>query len=148
MGNINKPMGVPELNLRPPITEKVRLSEDMQQTLALLCTMDNAKRVMLRASESGALYTMSPQIKDIVVFTATAEKKEFQGGNIPCTEIAAIAGLSNGDRAWIRPYSVASSANAWPLDKGEIFGFAISNLNQLHVTIQTADDIVVVAYTR
>lgn len=145
---INKPMDVPELNLQPPVTGKVKLSEDMQQTLALLSTYVNNKRVTLKASESGVLNTTSRQIKDIVVFLATSQTKEFQGDNIPCTEIVAIAGLSNGDRAWIRPYKVADSTNAWPLDKGEVFGFTINNLNQLHVTIQTADDIVVVAYTR
>lgn len=148
MPDINKPMDVPELNLQPPITGKVRLSEDMQQTLALLCAHCGSERKLLSASESGVLNTASRQIKDIVVYTATAEVKEFQGSNTPCTEIAAIAGLSNGDRAWVRPYKVASAANAWPLDKGEVFGFTINNLNQLHVTIQTADDIVVVAYTR
>jgi len=148
MPDINKPMDVPELNLQPPITGKVRLSEDMQQTIALLCAMGVSQRVLLKASESGVLNTCSQQIKDIVVFTATSTPHSFQGENIPCTEIAAIAGLSNGDRAWIRPYSVASAANAWPLDKGEIFGFTINNLNQLHITIQTTDDIVIVAYTR
>lgn len=148
MPDINKPMGVPELNLQPPITGKLKLSEDMQQTLAVLSAMGVSQRVLLKASEIGVLNTTSRQISDIVVFTATAEVKEFRGDNIPCTEMVAIAGLSNGDRAWIRPYEVASSANAWPLDKGEVFGFTISNLNQLYVTIQTADDIVVVAYTR
>lgn len=148
MPDINKPMDIPELNLQPPITGKVKLSEDMQQTLALLCAMGDSQRMPLLASAKGVLNTTSSQIKDIVVFTATAETKEFQGDNVPCTEIVAIAGLSNGDRAWIRPYKVASAANGWPIDKGEVFGFAINNLNQLHVTIQTADDIVVVAYTR
>lgn len=148
MPEINKPMDIPELNLQPPITGKVKLSEDMQQTLALLCALGDSQRVPLMASAKGVLNTTSSQIKDIVVFTATSQTKEFQGDNIPCTEIVAIAGLSNGDRAWVRPYKIASSANGWPLDKGEVFGFAINNLNQLHVTIQTADDIVVVAYTR
>lgn len=148
MPDINKPMDVPELNLQPPITGKVRVSEDMQQTLALLCAYVNNKRVTLKASELGVLNTTSREIKDIKVFKATAGTKQFQGGDIPCTEIVAIAGLSNGDRAWVRPYKVADDTNAWPLDKGEVFGFTISNLNQLHVTIQTADDIVVVAYTR
>jgi len=148
MPDINKPMDVPELNLQPPITGKVRLSEDMQQTLAVLCAMGVSQRVLLKASESGVLNTASRQIGDIVVITATSTPHTWQGSDIPCTEIAAIAGLSNGDRAWVRPYKPASSANAWPLDKGEIFGFGISNLNQLHVTIQTTDDIVIIAYTR
>ncbi|GAH58832.1 unnamed protein product [marine sediment metagenome] len=69
MPDINKPMDIPELNLQPPISGKVRLSEDMQQTLALLCTYVNNKRVTLKASESGVLLVGEPVIKDIVILT-------------------------------------------------------------------------------
>jgi len=148
MPDINKPMDVPELNLQPPITGKVRLSEDMQQTLAVLCAMGVSQRVLLKASELGVLNTASRQIKDIEVFTAGSTPDTWQGGNIPCTEIAVIAELDNADKVWIRPYKPASAANGWPLNKGEIFGFAINNLNQLHVTIETTGQIAVIAYTR
>lgn len=148
MPNINKPMQIPGLNLQPPLTSKVRLSEDMQQTLALLAGYTNSRRVLLSATETGVLNITSPQIKDIVVFKATAEVKSWQGGDIPCTEIAVIAELSNTGKVWTRPYSVASATNAWPLDRGDSFGFTVSNLNQVHVTIETTEEIAIIAYTR
>ena len=148
MPDINKPMDIPELNLQPPITGKIRLSEDMQQTLALLCGYFNGQRKLLEASESGVLNTASRQIKDIEVFTAGSTPDTWQGGDIKCNEIAVIAGLDNAGTVWVRPYSAASAANGWPLNKGEIFGFAINNLNQLHVTIETSSEIAVIAYTR
>jgi len=148
MPDINKPMDVPELNLQPPITGKVRVSEDMQQTLALLLGYGDSRRVILKATESGMLNTVSPQIKDIVVFTAADPVFTWVGGDIPCTEIAVIAGLDNTGKVWVRPYSTASAANAWPLNKGEAFGFTVGNLNQLHITIETTAEIAIIAYTR
>ena len=148
MTEINKPMRVPELKLQPPITSKVRLSDDMQQTLALLTGYTNSRRMLLTASETGVLNSTSPQIKDILVHVATPTTKDWNGGDIPCTEIAVIAGLNNDGKVWVRPYSLASAANAWPLNTGESFGFSITNLNQLHVNIQKTGDIAIIAYTR
>lgn len=148
MPNIKKPMGVPELNLQPPITGSLRMSEDIQQTLALLLAYGDNQRVLVKATEKGVLNTVSPQIKDIVVFTATDPVFSWQGGDIPCTEIVVIAGLDNTGKVWVRPNSVASAANGWPLNKGEVFGFTVENLNQLHVTIETTAEIAIIAYTR
>jgi len=148
MPEIHKALRIPELDLRPPITGHIRLSEDMQQTLALLTAYGDNKRVILKATPSGILQTVSPQLKEIVVLTADATPYAWQGGDIPCTEVAVIAGLDNAGRVWVRPNSAASAANGWPLDKAEVFGFTISNLNQLHVTIETTGEIAVLAYTR
>ncbi|GAI54694.1 unnamed protein product, partial [marine sediment metagenome] len=84
MPDINKPMDIPELNLQPPITGKVKLSEDMQQTLALLCTYVNNKRVTVKASESGVLQTVNPRIKGIWGAESGGAGSTKQGDNIPC----------------------------------------------------------------
>lgn len=148
MPNIHKALRFPELHLRPPITGHIRLSEDMQQTLALLTGFGDNQRVLLKATESGVLNTVSPQLKDVVVVTATDDAFDWQGGDIPCTEVAVMGHLDNSHRIWVRPNSAASSANGWPLDKGEPFGFTLSNLNQLHINIETSGEIAIVAYTR
>lgn len=148
MSEIHRALRIPELDLRPPITGHVRLSEDMQQTLALLTAFGDNRRVILKATESGMLNVVSPQLKDVVVVTANATPYAWQGGDIPCTEVAVIAGLDNAGRVWVRPNSVVSAANGWPLDKGDPFGFTLSNLNQLHITIETTGEIAIVAYTR
>lgn len=148
MSDMNKPMDIPELGLKPPITSKVRLSDDMQQTLALLTGYFDSRRVLLKATESGVLQVVQPVIKDIVVFTATLGTQSWQGGDIPCTDVAVIGGLYNTGIVWVRPYSAASAANAWPLAKGDVFPFTIGNLNQLHITIETIDDLAAIAYTK
>jgi hypothetical protein len=138
---------MPEMHLPVEADRGIELDAGMKQVLALLTAYCREKRVVLRASDSGMLWVGSPELADIIVFTATGGTKAWQGDDIACSEVAVIAGLSNGDRLWTRPNKVATSLNAWPLDKSEIFGFTLHNLNQLHVTIQTTDDIAVIAYT-
>lgn len=148
MAKIKRAMRIPELDLQPEIKNEIRLSEDMQQTLALLTALGDNKRVVLKATESGVLNTVSPQLKEVVVVTADEDAYDWQGGDIPCTEIVVMANLDNAHRIWVRPNSAASSANGWPLDATEMFGFTLSNLNQLHINIEKDTQKAIIAYTR
>jgi len=148
MGNINKPMDIPELNIKPPIEGKIRLSEDMQQTLALLSAYCENKRVILKASESGVLNTTSAKIKDIVHFTGVGAGDTQTGENIPCTECVCMGHPDNTGKVWVRPDKTASVNNAWPLSTGEVVGFTLDNLKQLNMLIAVAGEKLIVAYTR
>lgn len=148
MANIKRSMRIPELNLQPEIKGEIRLSEDMQQTLALLTGYGDNKRVILKATENGMLNTVSPQLKEVVVVTADQDDYDWQGGDISCSQVVIMADLDNAHRIWTRPNSAASAANGWPLDATEMFGFTISNLNQLHINIEKDTQKAIVAYTR
>lgn len=152
MANINKPMNVPELNLRPPITEKVRLSEDMQQTLALLTGYHNSIRKVLKASESGILYTVNPRIKNIWGFKGLNDTTHKQGDNISCNEVMITGHPENTGIIWVRPYTQYVPTNeganfAWPIAANAVVGFVVSNIKQLWFYYEKKDDIVIVAYT-
>lgn len=148
MPDINKPMAVPELNLRPPIDGKVKLSEDMQQTLTLLTAYCENKRVILKASGSGVLSTASALIKDIVHIAGVGANSEKTGGDVLCTECLVMAHPDNTGKVWVRPYKTATVDNAWPLSKNEVVGFTLDNLKQLNILIVVAGEKVIVAYTR
>jgi len=148
MPDINKPMAVPDLNLRPPIDGKVRLSEDMQQTLALLTGYCENKRVTLKASESGILSVASAMIKDIVHITGVGANSEKTGGDVPCTECLVMGHPDNTGNVWVRPYKTATVNNAWPLAAGEVVGFTVDNLKQLNMLVIVDGEKVIVAYTR
>ena len=148
MSDINKPMDVPELNLKPPIDGKVRLSEDMQQTLALLTAYCENKRVTLKASESGVLNTTSAKIKDIVHFAGVGANDTQSGENVQCTECLVMAHPDNASKVWVRPDKTASVNNAWPLAAGEVVGFTLDNLKQLNMLIVCGGEKLIVAYTR
>lgn len=148
MPDINKPMAVPELNLRPPIDGKVRLSEDMQQTLALLTAYSENKRVTLKASESGVLSVSSAMIKDIVHIVGVGANSEKTGSDVPCTECLVMGHPDNTGKVWVRPDKTAGVDNAWPLSAGEVVGFTLDNLKQLNMLVVVDGEKVVVAYTR
>jgi len=148
MPAINKPMDVPELNLQPPITGKVRLSEDMQQTLALLCAMDNGKRVMLRASELGVLQTGEPAIKDIVIVASAAGTGIGQGIDMACSSAMIMAHPDNDDKTWVRPYAAVDATHGWPLDAKGVVMFGVNNVNQIHFLCDTPEQKVIIAYTK
>jgi len=148
MPDINKPMDIPELNLQPPISGKVRLSDDMQQTLALLCAMGDSKRITLRASESGALLTSEPVIKDIVIVDSVADTGLGQGADIPCSGVMIMAHPDNTDKTWVRPYKACTDTHKWPLQKWDIMRFAVDNVNRVFFLCDTPEEQVIIAYTR
>ena len=140
-------MDVPELNLKPPIVGTVRLSEDMQQTLALLSAYVNSKRVLLKASESGVLAVASARIKDIKHYTGVGANDTQVGDNISCSECLVMGHPDNTDKVWVRPYKTAAINNAWPLAAGEVVSFTLNNLNQLNMLIVVDGEEVIVAYS-
>ena len=148
MSDINKPMDIPELNLKPPIDGKVRLSEDMQQTLALLTAYGDNARKLLRASESGVLNVTSARIKEIVHFTGVGANDTQKGFATPCTECMVMGHPDNTGLVWVRPYKGAALSNAWPLAAGEVVGFTLDNLSQLNILIVVDGEKLIVAYTR
>ena len=148
MGGINKPMNIPELNLEPPISGKLRLSEDMQQTLALLTGYGDNKRVILKASESGVLSVSSARIADIVHYTGVGVNDTQVRADVACTEVMIMAHPDNTGNIWVRPDLTATVNNAWPLAAGEIIGFTLDNLKQLNMLIVVAGEKVIVGVTR
>lgn len=148
MPNINKSMDVSELNIQPPIEGKVRLSEDMQQTLALLTAMGAAKRRPLRCSESGVLNITDPRIKDIEHFTGSGANDTQTGTDTECSTVLVMGHPDNESNVWVRPNKTATVNNAWPLAKSEVMGFTIDNLKQLNMLIVGDGEKVIVAYSR
>lgn len=148
MAKISKSMDVPELGLAPPLTGAIRLSEDMQQTLALLTGYDDTKRVLLKASESGVLAVASRRIADVVHFTGSGANDEQIGDNLDCTDVMVIGHPSNTGLVWVRPDITATVNNAWPLAANGAVGFTIDNLKQLNMLIVISGDKVIVGYTR
>lgn len=147
MLSIGNPMPIPELDLRPEPTGGIQLTEDMQQALSLLVGYWKNKRVLLKASPSGALFVTSPQIKDIFHVTATSGNYAYQGENIECSEVLIMGHPDNTGRVWVKPNGTAATTNAWPLNKDDVVGLGITNLNMLNLLIVTDTEKAIIAYT-
>ena len=146
MPDINKPMSIPGLNLRPPIEGKVRLSTDMQQTLALLAAYGINKRIVLRGSELGVLNVTSARIKNIVHYTRSGVTEEIQGDNVTCSEVIVIGHPDNTGKIWVRTDVVATVDNAVPLDAKDRVGFSINNLAELQLFVAVDEETAIVMY--
>ena len=145
---INKAMDISELNLQPPIKGAIRLSDDMQQTLALLAAMGADRRRPLRCSESGVLNVTDPRIKDIKHYTGSGANDEQTGNDKPCSSVMVMGHPDNTGLVWVRPNTTATVNNAWPLAAKEVVGFTLDNLSQLNMLIVVDGEKVIAAYTR
>lgn len=148
MRSITKSMEIPELSLKPPITGSLQLSDDIQQTLALLTAYADGKRRILKSSASGVLSVASPRIADIVHYTGVGASDDQTGKDVPCSECLVMAHPDNTGLIWVRGDKAALATNAWPLSAKESIGFTIDNLKQLNMLIVVAGEKVIVAYSR
>lgn len=145
---IRKAMKIIGLSLDPPIEKGVNLSEDMQQTLALLCAYGIDERKLLRASESGILNVTSARIKDIVHYTGVGANDTQTGDDVGCTECLIMGHPDNAGTVWVRPRVAATVNNALPLAAGEVVNFTLDNLKQLNMLMVVDGDKIIVAYSR
>lgn len=145
---INKAMRILGLNVQPPIDDAVKLSDDMQQTLALLCGYGIDERKLLRASESGVLNVTSARLKDVVHFTGSGANDTQSGPDVTCCECMIMGHPSNTGLIWVRTKDVATVDNAWALAAKEAVSFTLDNLKQLQMLIVADGEKVIVAYSR
>lgn len=148
MVEITVPFGIGELLIRPELAGRIRLSEDMQQTLAALAGYDGMSRRLLRCSAGGILRTSSPRIKDILHVTVTDPVFTWQGSDIPATEVLIMGHPDNTDLVWVTCDETATANNGWPLAAGDIISLTIDNLNNLHLYIVKTAETAIIAYSR
>lgn len=147
MGRITASMQSTELGLRTPNPSNVTVSDDIRQTLAQILGYFENQRVLLKSSPSGVLATASPRLVDVVHYTATAPNAAKQGAELPCTELLCMAHPDNTGRIWVRTMKTAAANNAFPLDKGDVVGFSVENLNQMYALIVANGDTLIVGYS-
>lgn len=148
MHNIGKSLQFPELELRPEIKEMIKLSDDMQQTLASIIGYDGVSRRLLRCSENGVLNVSSPRIKDIFHVSNSGANYAWQGDNVKATEVMIMAHPDNNALIWVKNDEAASDENGWPLVKKEIIAITVDNLKNIHLLIVGAGETAIIAYTK
>lgn len=147
MSHIRKSMQIPELDLKPPIEGAIRLSEDMQQTLAMLVGYSVNQRVLLKASPQGVLRTTSPRLIDCKHYPGVGVNDHPDLDDLPCTEVMVMAHPDNTGTIWVRNGIAATVNNAWPLASGDAVGFSVDNVKQLSILCVVDGDTAIVAIT-
>jgi len=143
---IGTPLKVPELNLCPEPSGGIELSKDIQQTLSCLTGFWQNKRILLKSTPSGALYTASPQVKDMYHVTADGDNDTYQGSNVESSTIMVMGHPSNTGKVWVKIGDTATVDNAWPLDKGDVVGLGITNLQMLNLLIAVNGEKAIILY--
>lgn len=148
MPEITIPFPFGDLPIKPELTGRVRVSDDMTQTLATLLGWDGSVRRLIRTSESGAAHAVSPQFGGMTHKTSTGPNEQITFSNIPTTEVMVRGHPDNGELIWVNVGTVPSTANAWPLAANDYVVLSIDNLVKLKILIVTSGNAAIVLYTR
>lgn len=138
---IGTPLKCPELNLSPE-AQGVELSKDMQQVLSLLTCFVQNKRVVVKGSRSGILYTAPAKLEGMVRITGVGVNDEQVGPDVPCTEVLIIACPMNTGEVYIKPFVVGTAITALPLEQGDSVNWTLDNLNKINLhTVHDGDQV-------
>ena len=147
MDTIQKPMQSSELGYQQAIARLTRVSDEMTQSLASIMGYSVNQRVLLKASASGVLYTVTPRVSDIIQWSAVGDNEAHQGQDLACSAVLLRCALANIDNVYVSIRKTTTTINSLPLQKGEWVIFSVDNLNELHCLIAKTGDIFVVMYS-
>ena len=147
MQEIQTPLRCPELDIKGQPESPLTLSDKVQQVLSTLTGFWKNKRVLLKASPSGILFTASPQLEDVYHNVGSGANDDYQGPNKPCTEVVVMGHPDNTGNIWVRTKKVATVNTAWPLSANDVTGFTITNLNLLHILTVVDGEKAIIAYS-
>lgn len=142
----NKPLPFDQLDAKPPLTGQQRVSEDMQQTLALLTGFNGSQRKLVIVTQEGILIVASVRPKGTINIAATSPDYIWSGDDIKCNEVKVIAHPDNSNRVWVNIDSNAGNNIGEPLDAGDHLVWGIENLKNLHITIMASGEKAIVVY--
>lgn len=141
-------MQIPTLDLKPPIAETLSLSDDIQQTLAMLAGYAVNQRVLLNASPTGALRTTSGRLIDVKHYTGSGANDHPTLDDIPCTEVLVMGHPDNTGKLWVRNSEAATVNNAWPLVASDAINLSVDNVNQLSILVVVDGEKAIVAIAK
>jgi len=148
MPDITMPFGFSELRLKPELVGRVKISDDMQQTLASIVGYNGSDRSLLRCSGTGVLFACSPRIDGIQHILAVGDNFDWNGADLKTSEVMIMGHPTNVQLVWVKNDVAALATNGWPLGSKEILNFSIDNLSNLHIRIEADGDTAIVLWTR
>lgn len=146
--DIIKPLPFDDLPTKPEIVGRPKMSDDIQQTAALLVGWDGATRRLVRVSPSGVLHTASARVKGVTNILANQGSYNWQGGDVSTSEVLIRANPKNSGEVWVRVGAVAGVDTGYPLDAGDFVVWGINNLHSLHIHIVNTGEKAIVVYTK
>jgi len=142
------PLTFEDLPTKPPLIGRPRISEDLQQTVALLVGWDNTTRRLVSVSPTGVLYVTSARVKGIANVLFASPSYAWQGEIVSVSEVLIRAHPDNTGRVWANVGAVAAADTGYPLDAGEWVKWSINNLHTLYLLGSATATKAIVVYTK
>lgn len=133
--NLQRPLPLQEMPVAPEITRPFIISDDLQQTLAMLFGYDGSGRRPIRCNNQGTLYVASPVVKDNTVITGSGADYQWCGDNENVSEVIIMADPGNGSNIYVKFDETATSANGWPLAAKDSLTITINNMARVNVLV-------------
>lgn len=147
MFEILKPLTFDDLPTKPPITGRPKLTEDLQQTIALLSGWDGATRRLIRVSPTGVIRIGSARALGLYNIAANTDDYTTKCDDCPTSEVMLRAFPDNTGRVFVNIGAAAALNVGYPLFTGEWVSLSVNNLNSLQLYIEKNDDKVAAIYT-
>lgn len=147
MLEILKPFTFDDLPTKPPVTGRPKVSEDLQQTIALLSGWDGATRRLIRVSPSGVIRIGSARAVGIYNIVANKDEYTITCADCPASEVMIRAFPDNTGRVFVNIGLAAALNIGYPLFSGEWVTLSVNNINTLQLWIEKDTDKVAAIYT-
>jgi len=147
MLEIIKPFPFDDLPTKPPVTGRPKLSEDLQQSIALLSGWDGATRRLIRCSPTGVIRVGSARAVGIYNIVADQDAYTLTCSDCSVSEVMLRAFPDNTGRVFVNIGAAAALNTGYPLFMGEWVSISVNNLNSLQLYIEKDTDKVAAIYT-
>jgi len=148
MREVTTPWPITEIMVTPEPSGRLRISDDIQQTLSSLFGYDGESRRPLRCGRTGTQFVASAPLANISKKPGIGANWTWNGGNIETSEVMILADSTNTGAVQVSIDAAVGATNFWPLNAGESLTFSVNNLSRVHINIVVAAEIAYVAYTR
>ncbi|GAG66536.1 unnamed protein product, partial [marine sediment metagenome] len=135
------------LPTRPPITGRPKLSDDIQQTIALLSGWDGATRRLLKSSPAGILRVTDARAIGVYNVKASQDDISITCDDCPASEVMIRSFPDNVGKVFVNVNAEADENVGYPLFTGEWIRIAVNNLSSVQVWFEKDDDRVAAIYT-
>jgi len=147
MAEIIKPFTFEDLPTKPPITGRPKISDDLQQTVALLAGWDGITRRFIRCTPTGMIRVGSARALGVLNVVANIDDYVITCPDCPASEVMIRAFPDNTGRVFVNLGVAAALNTGYPLFTGEWVSFSVNNLNSVQLYIEKDTDKVAAIYT-
>lgn len=142
------PLTFDDLPVKPPLVGHPRISEDLQQTVALLVGWDKSTRRLVSVSPTGVLHAASAPVKGIANLLSVGDGTTQQGDDVKTSEVLIRADKNNTEDVWVNVGKAAAVDVGYPLNGSDWVSFSVNNLHSLHFYFEKLNDKVSIIYTK